>query len=135
MQNIIHHPARVFSILSLALALCSPVFAESGKGAEKSAEGKAVAAEKSQKPEIPPGILKKYDANKDGVLDESEAAKWEADKESRRESYKEKRAEDLAKYDADHDGQLNKEEKEAMKAAKAAEREAKKAEKNSGKTE
>jgi multidrug efflux pump subunit AcrA (membrane-fusion protein) len=70
--------------------------------------------------------LKKYDANHDGCLDETEKAKAKADKEAKRQA-------ELDKYDANKDGKINKDEREqkkadaeAAKAAKKAEREAKK---------
>ncbi len=67
--------------------------------------------------------LKKYDANGDGQLDESELAKKKADEKARHDA---QRAEDLAKYDENHDGKLNKGEKEKIKSDKQAERDAKK---------
>jgi len=57
--------------------------------------------------------LKKYDANGDGQLDETEIAKMKADEKAKRE---EKRTEDLAKYDENKDSKINKAEKEKMKA-------------------
>ncbi len=75
----------------------------------------------------------KYDADKDGKLNEEEQA---AAKKAAQEKAKETREANLAKYDADKDGKLSDEEKarkqadeSAAKEAKQAEREAKKAEK------
>jgi hypothetical protein len=79
--------------------------------------------------------LAKYDANKDGQLDEAEAAKMKADKDAARQAR-------LEKYDANKDGKINKEEKAAedadkaaAKAEKKAKADAKKAEKAKEKTE
>jgi len=70
--------------------------------------------------------LKKYDANGDGQLDETELAKMKADEKAKREA---QRAEELAKYDANKDGKLDKEERAKEKADKAAAKEERKAEK------
>ena len=73
--------------------------------------------------------LEKYDANKDGKLDETETAKMNAEKEAAKQAR-------LAKYDTNHDGKIDKAEaeaekadKEKAKAEKQAAKEAKKAEK------
>jgi len=79
---------------------------------------------KKEKP-VPPGILKKYDANKDGVLDETEKAAWEADKAKRRSSDEARR---LGKFDANKDGKLDESELAAEKAAKKEAADKKKAE-------
>ncbi len=60
-------------------------------------------------------VLKKYDLNKDGVLDETEKAAWLADKESKSAGAMAKR---LEKYDANKDGKLDESELAAEKAAK-----------------
>lgn len=85
---------------------------------------------------VPATALKKYDANKDGALDEAETAVWMADKEKQRAERAARRAEDLARYDEDKDGKLEKDEravmqadKENARAEKKAAREAKRAEK------
>jgi hypothetical protein len=84
--------------------------------------------------------LAKYDANKDGQLDDAEAAALKADRDAKREANKKER---LEKYDANRDGKVDqaereaeaadkekaKAEKQAAKEAKKAEREARKAEK------
>lgn len=67
--------------------------------------------------------LKKYDANGDGQLDDSEQARRKADDKAKRDA---QRAEDIARYDENHDGKLNKGEKDKIKADKQAEREARK---------
>lgn len=66
---------------------------------------------------VPPSILKKYDRNKDGALDEKERAKWEADKAAMREKYRKQRAEMLEKFDTNKDGKLSEEERAAAKIA------------------
>jgi hypothetical protein len=67
--------------------------------------------------------LKKYDANGDGQLDESEQSKKKADDKAKRDA---QRSDDLAKYDENHDGKLNKGEKDKIKADKQADRDARK---------
>lgn len=64
--------------------------------------------------------LKKYDANNDGALDETESAAMKADKDAARKAR-------LDKYDTNKDGKISKEEKAAEDADKAAAKEAKKA--------
>lgn len=64
--------------------------------------------------------LAKYDADKDGRLDDAEAARRQAAKAAARE-------ERLAKYDSDRDGRIDREEKVAEDADKAEAREARKA--------
>ena len=71
--------------------------------------------------------LQKFDANKDGHLDETEAAAAKAAKDAARQ-------ERLDKYDANKDGKINKDEKATEKAEKAAAREAKKAEREKEKS-
>ena len=86
--------------------------------------------------EISPAVLKKYDVNQDGSLDESEKAAWRADKEKSPATRAAARhAADLARYDVNQDGKLNPEERAAKKAEaektraeKKAARDAKKAE-------
>lgn len=74
--------------------------------------------------------LKKYDANGDGTLDETEKAAMKADKDA-------KRKDRLDKYDANKDGKINKDEKATEAADKAADKkardEAKKADQAKGK--
>lgn len=60
---------------------------------------------------IPPGLLKKYDTNQDGVLDEKEKAALEADKAKMMEKR-------LEKFDANKDGKIDASEEAAEKAAK-----------------
>jgi hypothetical protein len=71
--------------------------------------------------------LEKYDANKDGKLDDAEMAKMNAEKDAAKKAR-------LEKYDTNHDGKIDKTEaeaekadKEKMKAEKQAAKEAKKA--------
>jgi len=73
------------------------------------------AAEKEKTVEVPPSVLKRYDRNKNGVLDETERAKWEADTAARREKARAERAAMLAKYDTNRDGKLSEEEGAAFK--------------------
>ena len=68
--------------------------------------------------------LAKFDANKDGVLDDAETAVWKADTAAKSKATKEA---NLAKYDANKDGKLDDDEKAKMKADEAAEVTAKKA--------
>jgi hypothetical protein len=96
----------------------------------------AISAPAADEEKTPPSVLKKYDANKDGLLDETEKAAWQADKEKQRAAREARRAEDLARYDADKDGKLEKDERAVMKAEdekaradRKAAQEAKKAEK------
>lgn len=55
------------------------------------ADDKPAAKPKHEK-KIGPRILKKYDKNHDGVLDDEEKAAWEADKAKAREARKAKKA-------------------------------------------
>lgn len=73
--------------------------------------------------------LEKYDANKDGKLDEAETTKMNADKEAAKQAR-------LAKYDTNHDGKIDKDEKaveDADKEKAKAEKEKAKAEKQAAK--
>ena len=86
--------------------------------------------------EIPPDILKKYDANKDGALDESERAAWFADREKQQAARETRQAADLARYDANKNGKLDPDERaarradnEKARAERQAAREARRAEK------
>ncbi len=58
-------------------------------------------------------MLEKFDANKDGQLDEQEKAAMKAAREARHAEMKQKM---LEKFDANKDGQLDEQEKAAMKA-------------------
>lgn len=78
-------------------------------------------AEDTKEKKVPPGILKKYDLNNDGVLDEKEKAAWDADKAQKKAEAEAKR---LEKYDANKDGKLDESELAAEKADKAAKKEA-----------
>jgi hypothetical protein len=71
---------------------------------------------------VPPSALKKHDRNKDGVLDEGERAKWEAEKAAEREKYRRERAEMLGKFDLNKDGRLSEDERVAAKIAMERER-------------
>ena len=74
-------------------------------------------AEEKEKAEIPPSVLKRYDKNKNGALEEAEIAKWEADKAAAREKRKAEREAMLAKYDLNKDGRLSAEERAEAKIA------------------
>lgn len=78
-------------------------------------------AEEKEKAEIPPSVLKRYDKNKNGALEEAEIAKWEADKAAAREKRKAEREAMLAKYDLNKDGKLSAEERAEAKIAMQAE--------------
>jgi hypothetical protein len=66
---------------------------------------------------VPPSILKRYDRNKDGALDEKERAKWESDKAAARAKYQKERAEMLERFDTNKDGRISEEERAAAKLA------------------
>ena len=87
-----------------------PLFAESAGASDKSP------------PVATPGVVKRYDKNKNGVLDEAEAAKWQADLAERREKYARERAEILAKYDTDQNGKISEAERVAAKLGMGKER-------------
>lgn len=92
-------------------------------------------AEEGKEPKkVPPGILKKYDANQDGALDEKEKAAMDADKAKKKAEGEAKR---LEKFDKNKDGKLDESElaaEKAMKQEKKAEMEKKKAEKEAAGT-
>jgi len=74
--------------------------------------------------------LEKYDADKDGQLNDEEKAKA---KEGAKEKAKHTREENLAKYDANKDGKLDEAEHAAKKADEEAAKAAHKAEKDAAK--
>ena len=76
----------------------------------------SVAASTATEEKIPASALEKYDANKDGALDETEKAAWQADKEKQRAAREARRAGELARYDADKAGKLSQNERAVMKA-------------------
>lgn len=80
------------------------------------------AEEGAPKSEIPPSVLKRFDKNQDGKLDDAEKAKWEAEKAARREKEAAKKAEMLARFDTNKDGKLDEEERAAAKIAMAQDR-------------
>ncbi|MBL9207904.1 MAG: hypothetical protein JNN01_22665 [Opitutaceae bacterium] len=72
-------------------------------------------SEKEKAKSLPPAILRKYDADRDGLLSDSEKAAWKADVQRGRAEAQAKR---LEKFDANHDGKLDKGEKaEASKSS------------------
>lgn len=93
------------------------------------AAGVAAEAAAGDVVETPPSVLRRYDKNKDGVLDEAERAKWESDKAARREKERAERAAMLEKYDTDKDGKLGEAEKAEAKLGWQKERSEKEAEK------
>lgn len=70
-------------------------------------------------------VMDKYDANKDGKIDDTEKAVIKAEADKLRES---RRKEMLAKFDKDSDGKLSDEEKKAMRATREGKPERKKGE-------
>jgi hypothetical protein len=80
------------------------------------------AQEKEPRADVPPSVLKRYDRNKNGVLDEAERAKWAADLAARREKAQAERAAMLEKYDTNKDGKLSEEEGVAFKLERERER-------------
>ncbi len=114
----------------IALGLLALVFAVTMAKAKE--EG-----DKERKPSKE--TLEKYDANKDGKLDDTEKAAAKAGAAAKTKATKEA---NLAKYDANKDGKLDETEKAAMKAdhdaakaTKKAERDAKKAEREANKAD
>lgn len=70
--------------------------------------------ESVEKPrQLPAAILRKYDADKDGMLNEEEKSAWKADVQRGRRDAQARR---LEKYDANRDGKLDKVEKAAATA-------------------
>ncbi|CAM2907200.1 EF-hand domain-containing protein [Rariglobus hedericola] len=89
-------------------------------------------AEEPTEKKVPDSVLKKYDANNDGKLDESEKAVMEAAKAKKKAEAEAKR---LEKFDTNKDGKLDESEIAAEKKAKKDAKEAaekKKAEKAAG---
>src|SRR5688572_29779794 len=86
-------------ITLLAVALS----ATTGLGQEAPEKGK----------QLPAAILRKYDADKNGVLNEDEKAAWKADLQRGRAEAQARR---LDQYDTNKDGRLDKAEKAAAKA-------------------
>jgi hypothetical protein len=85
--------------------------AREGKtGANGSAEAPAQAVPQMEEGRLK-ALLAKYDANRDGQLDDGEKKKLEADLAAWTKKYKQV----LAKYDANKNGELDPEEKEELK--------------------
>ncbi len=104
------------SILRLALGLLALLFAATLTSAQETAKERKPSKE----------TLEKYDANKDGQLDDAEKAAAKAGAVAKA---KETREANLAKYDANKDGKLDDAEKARMKADEDAAKAAAKAEK------
>ena len=68
---------------------------------------------------ISASALKKYDADKNGTLDEPERQAWQADREKQRTERAARHAADLDRYDANKDGKINKDERAIMRAVDA----------------
>ncbi|HRP03395.1 MAG TPA: hypothetical protein PLV87_00640 [Opitutaceae bacterium] len=65
----------------------------------------------TEKPkQLPAAILRKYDADKDGILNEEEKSAWKADVQRGRQEAQARR---LERYDSNRDGKLDKSEKAA----------------------
>lgn len=92
-----------------------------------------VRADETKEQKIPPGQLKKYDLNKDGVLDESEKAAWLAGKKGLAEKQGKQTEEEVKKADKE----VKKTEEDVKKAEKELPKkeDVKKAEKEIPKTE
>jgi len=88
----------------------------------------AEGAEKKAEKPIPPGVLKKYDKDGDGTLNDEETAAWKAAKAAEKKAM-------LEKYDTNRDGKLDADEKAAMKADKERQKKEKQAKKEKKKTE
>lgn len=68
----------------------------------------------TEKPkQLPAAILRKYDADRDGILSEEEKSAWKADVQRGRQEAQARR---LEKYDSNRDGKLDKSEKAAASA-------------------
>ena len=95
------------------------------------AVGASFGAEEQPKPAdpVPPSVLKRYDKNKNGALDEAERAKWQSDLATRREKERADRLAMLEKYDTNKDGKLSEEERVSAKLGWQKERSEKEAEK------
>jgi len=109
------------SILRIALGLLALLFVGTMTRAEE-----AMAKEKKPSKET----LAKYDANKDGVLDDAEKAAMKADVAAKAKTTREA---NLSKYDLNKDGKLDEAEKAAMKADQDAVKAVKRAEKEAAK--
>ncbi|HYC72359.1 MAG TPA: hypothetical protein VEB66_14205 [Opitutaceae bacterium] len=101
-KSILHQ--FVPALCALALASAAPAWAQAEKGRKPSKE-----------------TLAKYDADRDGKLNDEEQARWDADIAAKA---RETRRRNLEKYDADGDGKLDEAEKEKRKSGEAAEKEA-----------
>ncbi len=99
-------------IIALAVAAL-PVFAQDAAPQPPCAPKPCAPHHCQGKNGMPKPLLEKFDANKDGQLDEQEKAAMKADFEARHAEMKQKM---LEKFDANKDGQLDEQEKAAMKA-------------------
>lgn len=107
---------RSFALAGLAVVLVPLSFADSPPAAATAtAPDTGATATTPTKADIPPSVLKKYDKNKNGLLDEAERDKWQADLAARREKYQKQRQEMLEKYDLNKDGKISEEEKVAAR--------------------
>ncbi len=97
----------------LSLALIPGIFCATLASAQVESAGAAV---------VPTSVLKRYDQDKNGSLDVSERARWEADKAARAEKQRADREALLALYDTDRDGRISETEKAAAKLGRERER-------------
>lgn len=100
--------ARRAAVCLFAACLAAPLFADDMMDSATKPD--------AEKP-VPPSVLREFDKNKDGVLDEQERAKWETKNAVRREKYAKERAEMLEKFDADKNGKISEEERAAARLA------------------
>ena len=77
--------------------------------------GVSLAKDAKEGRQVPAELLQKYDANKNGQLEQLERAAMKAD-------FAKQRAERLAQFDTNKDGQLDDTERQAAQKARAAER-------------
>lgn len=101
------------ALCALALASAVPAWAQADKGRKPSKE-----------------TLAKYDADRDGKLNDEEQGRWDADIAAKA---KETRRRNLEKYDADRDGKLDEAEKDQREADERAAAAARKAEREANK--
>lgn len=102
----------MYKTLLMAVALIAPVMAQDAPEGSRPSRphGPRPIAKNLMAQKL---LMDKYDANKDGKLDDAEKVALKADAEKLKEARKKER---LAKWDKDGDGKFNDEEKAAMKA-------------------
>lgn len=97
-------------LITIGVLLGSCLFAAAQDGPP---QGGPQGKDRPKRPHGPPPaeVLKEFDKDGDGKLNETER---EAMREARKAKFEEERKAMLAKYDADGDGKLSKEERDAM---------------------